>query len=144
MTDIYLVSARRTAIGTFGGTLKDFRPPELGTIAARAAIADAGVDPAAVGTVVIGQVIPTEPRDAYLARLIGIGAGLVLLISPASGAVSLTLVLIAFFIVEGVVTIMYAIEHRAQLTAKASIAAAVGTRRQLMYMWQVHDIKAHG
>ena len=53
---------------------------------------------------------------ALISALIGIGAGLVLLISPASGAVSLTLVLIAFFVVEGVATIMYAMEHRAQLS----------------------------
>ncbi len=53
---------------------------------------------------------------ALISALIGIGAGVVLLISPVSGAVSLTLVLIAFFIVEGVATIMYAVEHRAQLT----------------------------
>lgn len=48
---------------------------------------------------------------ALISALIGIGAGVVLLISPVSGAVSLTLVLIAFFIVEGVATIMYAVEH---------------------------------
>jgi acetyl-CoA C-acetyltransferase len=76
MSDIYLVSARRTAIGTFGGALKDFQPADLGIIAARAAIEDAKVDPAAIGTVVFGQVIPTQPRDAYLARMIGMGAGL--------------------------------------------------------------------
>src|SRR6187551_3040684 len=76
MSGIYLVSARRTAIGTFGGMLKDFEPAELGTIAARAAIEDGGVDPAAIGTVVFGQVIPTQPRDAYLARMVGLGAGL--------------------------------------------------------------------
>jgi acetyl-CoA C-acetyltransferase len=75
MSGIYLVSARRTAIGTFGGTLKDFDPADLGAIAARAAIEDSGVDPSQVGTVVFGQVIPTQPRDAYLARLIGVAAG---------------------------------------------------------------------
>jgi uncharacterized membrane protein HdeD (DUF308 family) len=53
---------------------------------------------------------------ALISAMIGIGAGVVLLVSPASGAVSLTLVLIAFFVVEGVATIMYAVEHRAQLS----------------------------
>jgi len=56
---------------------------------------------------------------ALISALIGIGAGAVLLISPARGAVSLTLVLIAFFIVEGVATIMYAIAHRAQLSDRS-------------------------
>lgn len=76
MSGIYLVSARRTAIGTFGGTLKDLQPHDLAIVAARAAIQDAAVDPAAIGTVVFGQVIPTQPHDAYLARMIGMGAGL--------------------------------------------------------------------
>ena len=56
---------------------------------------------------------------ALISGLIGIGAGVVLLMSPASGAVSLTLVLIAFFIVEGVATIMYAVAHRAQLAERS-------------------------
>lgn len=57
---------------------------------------------------------------SLISGLIGIGAGLVLLMSPVSGAVSLTLVLIAFFVIEGVATIMYAIEHRAQLSDRWS------------------------
>ena len=56
---------------------------------------------------------------ALLSALIGIGAGVVLLMSPVSGAVSLTLVLIAFFVVEGVATIMYAVAHRAQLADRS-------------------------
>ena len=48
--------------------------------------------------------------------LIGILAGLALLASPVTGALSLTLVLIAFFIIEGVASIMYAVDHRRQLT----------------------------
>jgi len=56
---------------------------------------------------------------ALVSALIGIGAGLALLISPVSGAVSLTLILVAFFVVEGVATIMYAVEHRAQLSDRS-------------------------
>jgi uncharacterized membrane protein HdeD (DUF308 family) len=55
---------------------------------------------------------------AILSGLLGIAAGIVLLRWPISGTVSLTLVLIAFFIVEGIATIMYAIEHRAQLSSR--------------------------
>ncbi len=55
---------------------------------------------------------------ALLSAVIGIAAGIVLIRWPISGTVSLTLVLIAFFIVEGIVTLMYAFEHRAQLSGR--------------------------
>ena len=67
MTDIYILSAARTAIGSFGGSLAAVPPIDLATIAAKAAIARAGVEPAQIGTVVFGHVINTEPRDMYLA-----------------------------------------------------------------------------
>jgi uncharacterized membrane protein HdeD (DUF308 family) len=55
---------------------------------------------------------------SLISGVIGVAAGIVLLIWPISGSVSLTLLLIAFFAVEGVVTIMYAIEHRNQMTGR--------------------------
>jgi len=55
---------------------------------------------------------------SLISAIIGIAAGVVLLLWPLSGAVSLTLVLIAFFVIEGIVSIMYAIEHRNQLTGR--------------------------
>lgn len=55
---------------------------------------------------------------ALLSAVLAIAAGLVLLIEPMRGAVSLTLVMIAFFIIEGVATIMYAVEHRRELTGR--------------------------
>jgi uncharacterized membrane protein HdeD (DUF308 family) len=55
---------------------------------------------------------------SLISAIIGIAAGVVLLLWPISGAVSLTLVLIAFFVIEGIVSIMYAIEHRNQLTGR--------------------------
>jgi uncharacterized membrane protein HdeD (DUF308 family) len=55
---------------------------------------------------------------SLISALIGIAAGVVLLRWPISGTLSLTLVLIAFFIVEGIASIMYAIEHRNQLTGR--------------------------
>src|SRR5580704_12202946 len=55
---------------------------------------------------------------ALLSAVIGIAAGIVLIRWPISGTVSLTLVLIAFFIIEGIVTLMYAFEHRAQLSGR--------------------------
>ena len=55
---------------------------------------------------------------SLLSAVLGIAAGLVLLASPASGAISLTLVLIVFFVVEGVASIMYALDHRQQLSGR--------------------------
>lgn len=76
MNDIVILGARRTAIGSFGGGLATVPPTELGSIAARAALADSGVDPAAIGHVVMGHVINTEPRDMYLSRVAAMGAGI--------------------------------------------------------------------
>ncbi len=76
MDDVFVVSAVRTAIGAFGGALKDTPPSTLGAITAREALARAGIPAAGIGHAVYGQVIPTEPRDAYLARVVAVDAGL--------------------------------------------------------------------
>ena len=55
---------------------------------------------------------------ALISGVVGIAAGIVLLLWPISGTVSLTLLLIAFFLVEGIVTLMYAFEHRARLSGR--------------------------
>ncbi len=73
--DVYLISAARTAIGTFGGSLKDTPLVDLATVALRAAIERSGAEASAIGTVVLGNVIPTEPRDAYLSRIASVNAG---------------------------------------------------------------------
>ncbi|WP_454798206.1 acetyl-CoA C-acyltransferase family protein [Novosphingobium lindaniclasticum] len=75
MKTIYAVSAARTAIGAFGGTLKDRTPGDLAAHVGRAAIDRAGIAPEAVGNVVFGHVITTHPRDHFVARIVGIGAG---------------------------------------------------------------------
>jgi acetyl-CoA C-acetyltransferase len=74
--EIYFVGAARTAIGTFGGSLKDVPLSQLATTAVRAALERSGVAPDQVGHVVMGNVIPTEPRDAYLSRIAAIDAGI--------------------------------------------------------------------
>ncbi|QBR01311.1 acetyl-CoA C-acyltransferase family protein [Paraburkholderia pallida] len=73
--EIYVVGAARTAIGTFGGALKDVPNTKLATTAVRAAIERSGVAPDAIGHVVMGNVIPTEPSDAYLSRVAAIDSG---------------------------------------------------------------------
>lgn len=74
--NIYIVSAVRTAVGTFGGTLKDQTPDYLGSLVIKQAISRANVDVQEIGHVVMGQVIPTHPKDAYLARVAAVNAGI--------------------------------------------------------------------
>jgi uncharacterized membrane protein HdeD (DUF308 family) len=63
---------------------------------------------------------------SLVSAVVGIAAGVILIRWPISGTVSLTLVLIAFFVVEGIVTIMYAVQHRSQLTSRWGWMAASG------------------
>lgn len=73
---VYVVGAARTAIGSFGGSLKDQPLCNLATHVVGAALERAGVPPDAVGHVVMGNVIPTEPRDAYLSRVAAVDSGI--------------------------------------------------------------------
>ncbi|OSZ67640.1 beta-ketothiolase BktB [Hydrogenophaga sp. IBVHS2] len=73
--DIVVASAVRTAIGTFGGSLKDVPPTQLGAQVVRESLARAGVDGQDVGHVVFGHVVNTEPRDMYLSRVAAIQGG---------------------------------------------------------------------
>jgi acetyl-CoA C-acetyltransferase len=75
MREVVVVSAVRTAIGTFGGSLKDVPPIQLGALVVREALARAKVDGAEVGHVVFGNVIHTEPRDMYLGRVAALDGG---------------------------------------------------------------------
>ena len=75
MRDVVVVSAVRTAIGTFGGSLKDVPPSELGTTVVREALSRAQVNGVDVGHVVFGHVVNTEPKDMYLSRVAAIQAG---------------------------------------------------------------------
>ncbi len=75
MTDIFIVSGARAAIGTFGGSLAGFRPAELGAIVMRAAIERAGLSGADVEAVVLGTVVPTQPKDMYASRVAAVTAG---------------------------------------------------------------------
>ncbi|MDR2299634.1 MAG: acetyl-CoA C-acyltransferase, partial [Comamonas sp.] len=73
--DIFVVSTARTAIGTFGGSLKDVPNTQLATTVVKAVIERAGIPADAVGHVVMGNVIPTDTRDAYLSRVAAVDAG---------------------------------------------------------------------
>jgi acetyl-CoA C-acetyltransferase len=75
MRDVVIASGARTAVGTFGGSLKDFSPGQLGAIVVREALSRASVTGEALGHVVFGNVVHTEPRDMYLARVAAVEAG---------------------------------------------------------------------
>jgi acetyl-CoA C-acetyltransferase len=74
--DIVVLSAVRTAIGTYGGTLKDVPPCDLAAACVREAVKRAGVTPEDIGHSVFGNIIHTEQRDMYLARVAAVNGGL--------------------------------------------------------------------
>ncbi len=74
--EVVVLSGVRTAIGTFGGSLKDTPPTELAALVTREAVARAGVQPDEIGHVVFGHVINTEPHDMYMARYAAVRGGL--------------------------------------------------------------------
>ncbi|MFC4487027.1 acetyl-CoA C-acyltransferase family protein [Tepidiphilus baoligensis] len=74
--DVVVLSAVRSAIGTFGGTLSQIEPAELAGQVMKAAIERSGVDPNEVEYVTVGNCIPTESRYAYVPRVASIQAGL--------------------------------------------------------------------
>jgi len=73
--EVVAVSAVRTAIGTFGGSLKDIPPTDLGALVVRELLARSQVAGADVGHVVFGHVVNTEPKDMYLSRVAAINGG---------------------------------------------------------------------
>jgi len=74
--DVVVLSAVRSAIGSFNGSLSSFEPSELGGIVMKEAVARSGVDPALINYVTVGNTIPTDSRYAYVARVAAIQAGL--------------------------------------------------------------------
>jgi acetyl-CoA C-acetyltransferase len=75
MREVVVVSGVRTAIGTFGGSLKDVPPTELAALVVREALARANTDGKDVGHVVFGHVVNTEPKDMYLSRVAAVNGG---------------------------------------------------------------------
>ncbi|KAL7501748.1 hypothetical protein ACHAWX_000339 [Stephanocyclus meneghinianus] len=75
MSNIFIVAAKRTPFGAFGGSLKSLSATELGTIATNAALSSARIDPSLVDAVYFGNVIQSSPDAAYLARHVGLKCG---------------------------------------------------------------------
>ena len=76
MTEVVITSAARTAVGRYGGSLKDQPPTELGALATRTALERSGIEPHQVDQVVFGNVIHSAPEDMYMARVVGMKAGI--------------------------------------------------------------------
>ena len=73
--EVVIASGVRTAIGTFGGSLKDTPPTELAALVVRESLSRAGVEGKDVGHVVFGHVVNTEAKDMYLSRVAAINGG---------------------------------------------------------------------
>ncbi|TMW45735.1 hypothetical protein DOY81_009185 [Sarcophaga bullata] len=73
---VYIVAAKRTAFGTFGGALKNINQTQLQTTAAKAAIAASGLSPEQIDTVVVGHIMTSSSTDGtYLPRHVGLNCG---------------------------------------------------------------------
>lgn len=76
MREVFITAAARTAIGDFGGGLKDVCPIDLGTTVVKAVVERSGVDAQLVGHLAFGHVVHTEARDMYLSRVVALNGGL--------------------------------------------------------------------
>lgn len=76
MSGIFIVAAKRTPFGAFGGSLKHMTATQLGVVSTKAALAQGGVDPSLVDNIVFGNVISSSNDAAYLARHIGLQSGM--------------------------------------------------------------------
>jgi acetyl-CoA C-acetyltransferase len=74
--EVVVLSGVRTAIGDYGGSLKDVPPTALGATVIREAVKRASIDPAQIGHVAVGSVIHGEARDMYISRVAAVDAGL--------------------------------------------------------------------
>ena len=74
--EVVALSAVRSAVGAFGGSLSTLEPAELGGMVVKEAIARAGVDPQQVSFAAVGNCIPTESRYPYVARVATIQGGM--------------------------------------------------------------------
>ncbi|CAM5477072.1 acetyl-CoA C-acyltransferase family protein [Eoetvoesiella caeni] len=76
LADVVIVGAARTAIGSYGGSLKDQTACDLATVVVKEAFARAGVEPGRAGQIVMGNVLHSEARDMYVSRVAGLQAGM--------------------------------------------------------------------
>ena len=130
MEDIFIVSGARTAIGDFGGTLKDFMPSELGGIVVTEALSRAGVAPGDVDHVIIGQVMQTSAKDEMLSRVIALKADI------PHHVPALTLNRLCGSGVEAIVS-----AARMMMTGEASITVAGGAESMTNVPYHDHGVR---
>ena len=130
MQDIHIIAGARTAIGDFGGSLKSFMPSDLGQLVAAEAIRRAGVAPADIGHVVIGQVMQTSARDNMLSRVVALKAGI-----PAE-VPALTLNRLCGSGVEAIVS-----AARLMQTGEAAITLAGGAESMSNVPYHDHSVR---
>ncbi|MEW9854001.1 beta-ketothiolase BktB [Novosphingobium sp. M1R2S20] len=130
MEDIYIVSGARTAVGDFGGSLKSFMPSDLGTIVVSEALKRAGVAPADVQHVVVGQVMPTSARDEMLSRVMALNSGI-----PAE-VPALTLNRLCGSGVEAIVS-----AARVMMLGEASVTVAGGAESMSNVPYHDHGVR---
>ncbi|KAL5006384.1 hypothetical protein ScPMuIL_012899 [Solemya velum] len=75
VSGVFIVAARRTPFGTYGGTLKNVTATELGLVTAKAVIQDANISPEIISSIVYGNVIQASADAIYIARHIGLKVG---------------------------------------------------------------------
>ena len=76
INDVFILSAARTAIGSFGGSLKGVSPADLGAFVTKEAVARSGIDVQTIGSNVVGHVLRTDIKDAYISRRVALNGGL--------------------------------------------------------------------
>ena len=76
MANIFIVAAKRTPFGAFGGSLKSLTATELGVVATKSAISSANLDPSTIDAVYFGNVIQSSADAAYLSRHVGLKCGI--------------------------------------------------------------------
>jgi acetyl-CoA acyltransferase 2 len=76
LSNIFIVAAKRTPFGSFGGSFKSVSATELGVVATKAALAQASIDPVLIDSVFFGNVIPSSKDAAYLSRHVGLKSGI--------------------------------------------------------------------
>jgi acetyl-CoA acyltransferase 2 len=76
MSGIFIVAAKRTPFGAFGGLLKSMTATQLGVVSTKAALAEGNIDPSLIDHVFFGNVIPSSKDAAYLARHVGLQSGI--------------------------------------------------------------------
>ena len=124
LNDVVIVGAARTAIGSFGGALKNHSACDLGALVVKEAFDRAGLNAAQAGQIVMGNVLHSEARDMYVSRVVGLQAGM------SKGSSALTLNRLCGSGLQAIVTAANAIQLG---DCDAAIGGGVETMSRALY-----------